>query len=468
MSDKKKFDVVVIGAGPGGYVSAVRASQLGLKTAIVEKTKTLGGTCLNVGCIPSKALLDSSEQFQMAQHKFGDHGIEFQSLKFDLKKMMKRKDVVVSEVCDGVEYLMKKNKIERFHGSATIVSKNEVEVSLNNKKKEKLEASNIIIATGSVPIEIKGMEYNSKTIISSNEAIALNKVPKHLIIIGSGVIGLELGSVWSRLGAKVTVLEMLPGIMTDIDRQTGSLAQRTLAAQGLKFMFDVKVTGAKVKGNKVLVSIEDKKAQESEISGDILLVAVGRKAFTAGLGLENVGIQMDGGRIAVNEKYQTSTANIYAIGDVIKGPMLAHKAEDEGIAVAENIVGQSGHVNYNAIPYIIYTWPEIAWVGHGEEELKKAKIPYNVGRAIFRSNGRAKAMAESEGQVKILAHKETDKLLGVFILGPRASDMIAEAAVAVEFGASAEDIARSVHAHPTLSEVLREAAMACGKWSIHS
>ncbi len=467
----EQYDVVVIGAGPGGYVAAIRAAQLGKKVAIIEKRKTLGGTCLNVGCIPSKALLDSSEEYDKAKHKLGDHGITVGSVKIDIKKMMERKDKVVSEVTSGVDYLMKKNKITRYLGLGKFVSKTEISITGDDGKVETIAGSNIIIATGSTPIEIPPLPIDGKTLITSDHAIALEEVPSHLIIVGAGVIGLELGSVWARLGAKVTIVELLPRLFGTADAATASYAQRLLEKQGLTFLFETKVHGAKVKGKKVEVEIESKDGKKSVLEGDKVLVSIGRRPNTDGLGAKELGIEFtERGRIKVKPNhFQTNIPNIFAIGDVIDGPMLAHKAEDEGIALAEMIAGKAGHVNYKAIPWVVYTWPEVAWVGHGEEELKNQGIEYKVGKSMFKANARSKAMNEPDGQVKILSDKKTDKLLGVHIVGPRASDMIAEIAVAFEFGASAEDIARSTHAHPTLSEVIREAAMdADAKWSIHS
>ncbi|MDX1960793.1 MAG: dihydrolipoyl dehydrogenase [Leptospiraceae bacterium] len=466
----KEFDIAVIGSGPGGYVAAIRAAQLGFKTAIIEKRKTLGGTCLNVGCIPSKALLDSSEQYHQAKHKLKDHGVEAVDIKLDLKKLLSRKDKIVSEVCDGVDYLMKKNKIERFHGFGKLKSNTEVEITSEDGKSETIVSKNIILATGSVPIDIPGFEVDGKQIVTSDHAINLPEVPKHMIIIGAGVIGLELGSVWSRLGAKVSVLELMPKLFGSADAQMSSLAERYLKAQGLEFYFQHKVTGLDKKSKEVIVKANDPTGKEISLSGDVVLMAVGRRPYHDNLGAKEIGIQFTArNRIIVDpHTYRTSIPNIYAIGDVIDGPMLAHKAEDEGIAAVEIIAGKYGHVNYNAIPWIVYTWPEVAWVGYGEEELKEKGIEYKVGKSLFKPNGRAKAMNEADGQVKVLSDKKTDKLLGVYIVGPRASDMIAEIAVAFEFGASAEDLARTCHAHPTLSEIVREAAMAVDNWSIHS
>ncbi|MCC5816554.1 MAG: dihydrolipoyl dehydrogenase [Leptospira sp.] len=466
----ENYDVVVIGAGPGGYVCAIRCAQLGMKTAIIEKRETLGGTCLNVGCIPSKALLDSSEEFHKAKHGLDVHGITTGDVKIDVKKMIARKDKVVSEVTSGVDYLMKKNKITRYHGFGKLKSKTEVEIELSDGKKETIQAKKIVIATGSIPIDIPSLPVDGKQVITSDHAISLEKVPKHMIIIGAGVIGLELGSVWSRLGAEVTIVELMPRLLGSTDKQMAALAQRILEKQGLKFLFEHKVTGVEKAGKNVKVNVETPKGEKISLEGDICLVSVGRRPFTDNIGAKELGIEItERGRIKVQPNgFQTSVDNIYAIGDVVDGPMLAHKAEDEGIALAEKLAGKYGHVNYEAIPWIVYTWPEIAWVGKGEEELKEQGIEYKVGKYMFKPNARAKAMNETEGQVKILADKKTDKLLGVYIVGARASDMIAEAAIAFEFGASAEDIARSTHAHPTLSEIIREAAMDVDKWSIHS
>ncbi|TGK12499.1 dihydrolipoyl dehydrogenase [Leptospira fletcheri] len=465
----EEFDVLVIGAGPGGYVNAIRAAQLGLKTGIIEKRKTLGGTCLNVGCIPSKALLDSSEEYHKVLHKVQDHGIGVGKVSLDLNRLMERKNQVVKEVTDGVDYLMNKNKIIRYEGFGKLLGGGKVEVSLADGKKETLSAKNIVLATGSVPIDIPGLPVDGKTIITSDHAIDLRSVPKKLVIIGAGVIGLELGSVWGRLGAEVTVVELLPGLLTNVDRSFGNLLQRSLEGQGFKFLFEHKVLGASPGKSGAKVKIAAPDGKESELDADIVLVAVGRRPYIEGIGLEAAGVQLtERKRIQVDGHFRTNVPGVYAIGDVIDGPMLAHKAEEEGVALAELIAGQSGHVNYAAVPYIVYTWPEMAWVGKGEEELKAAGVEYKTGKSLFKPNARAKAMNEAEGQVKILADKKTDKILGAFVFGPRASDMIAELAVAVEFGASSEDVARSFHAHPTLSEIVKEAAMAVDKWAIHA
>lgn len=467
----QEFDVVIIGGGPGGYVGAVRAAQLGFKTAIIDKRETLGGTCLNVGCIPSKALLDSSEIFAQARDHFADHGVSVKDLSIDVEKMIARKDQVVADVCGGVDFLMKKNKVKRFHGFGRISGKNEVTIkNAKDDQEEAVKAKNILIATGSVPIELPNIPIDGKRIILSDHALNMKEIPKHLIVIGAGVIGLELGSVWRRLGAKVTVVEMLPRLFESADKQMASLQQRLLKAQGFEFLFEHKVLSAESKKNNVSVKIQNAKGEEKSIEGDTLLVAIGRRPFYEGLGVEEAGIELtERRRIKVDEKtFQTSVPGIYAIGDVTEGPMLAHKASDEAIAWAERLAGQAGHLNYNAIPWIVYTWPEMAWVGKGEEQLKAENVEFNSGKFLFRANARSKAMNEFDGQVKILADKKTDRLLGVHIIGPRASDMIVEAAIAFEFQASAEDLARSIHAHPTLSEIVREAAMDVGNWSIHS
>jgi dihydrolipoamide dehydrogenase len=459
------FDVVIIGAGPGGYTGAIRAAQLGMKVAIVEKEKTLGGTCLNVGCIPSKALLDSSEHFEAAQHELEAHGVNVGSVSLDLHKMMERKSKIVKDLTSGVEFLMKKNKIERFLGFGKILSQNEVEVSAQDGTKTKLSAKNIIIATGSVVSDLPFMKVDGMNIISSTEALSLEAVPKHLIIVGGGVIGLELGSVWKRLGAKVTVIEYADRIASMMDSQMTTLLTRVLKKQGMEFILKAKVTGYKVdkkgKENEITITYEDMtKNANVEIKGDKVLLCVGRKPFSDGLGLESLGIEKDKrGFIQVNEHFQTKYPNIFAIGDAIPGPMLAHKSEEEGVAVAEIMAGQAGHVNYHTVPSVIYTWPELASVGYSEEQVKEKGIEYKVGTFPFAANGRAKAMGSTDGMVKIIADKATDKVLGVHIVGPRASDVLAEAVIAMEFSASAEDIARSFHGHPTLSEVMREAAL---------
>lgn len=462
-----QFDLVVIGAGPGGYTGAIRAAQLGLKTAIIEKGKTLGGTCLNVGCIPSKALLDSSEHYAMAAHgDYAAHGVKFSKVDLDLPTMMSRKEKIVKDLTGGIAFLMKKNKIEVFNGWGTIKDPNTVTVTGDDGKSvAELKTKNIMIASGSVPVELPFAKSDGKRVITSTEALSLPEVPKHLVVIGGGVIGLELGSVWMRLGAKVTVIEYAPMIAGASDQQMAKALQRVLAKQGMEFMLNTSVTDVKVSGKKVTVSYEGREDKKpGSIEGDVVLVSVGRRAFTDRLGLENVGIDRDNrGRVVVDRHWRTKVPTIYAIGDAIAGPMLAHKAEEEGVAVAEFIATGHGHVNYDCVPSVIYTWPELACVGLSEEQLKEKGIAYKAGSFPFTANARAKAIGTTDGSVKVLADAETDRILGVHIVGPRASDMIAEAVVAMEFGGSAEDLARSFHAHPTLSEVMREAALGVDK-----
>lgn len=455
------FDLVVIGSGPGGYVGAIRAAQLGLKTAVIEKEKTFGGTCLNVGCIPSKALLDSSEHYSLLQHDFKNHGIEVESVKLNLAQMMKRKEKVVGDLTNGVAFLFKKNKITSYQGKGRLLSPNKVEVTLSDGKKEVLETKNVMLATGSVVNELPFLPFDGKSVISSTEALALPTVPKHLIVIGGGVIGLELGSVWLRLGAKVTVMEYFDRLCPGMDAQLTKKLESVLSKQGMEFNFQVKVTGAKKSSGGMEVAFEDLKDKaQKTITGDVVLVATGRKPYSDGLGLEELGIEKDKrGFVLVNSHLQTKFPNVFAIGDLIPGPMLAHKAEEEGVAVAETLAGGAGHVNYETVPGVVYTWPELAAVGATEEQLKEKRVDYKTGTFNFSANGRAKAMGSTDGMVKVIADAKTDRLLGVHILGPRASDMIAEAVVAMEFGGSAEDLARSFHAHPTLAEVMREAAL---------
>jgi dihydrolipoamide dehydrogenase len=460
----ENFDVVVIGGGPGGYVAAIRAAQLGLKTACVEKRGALGGTCLNVGCIPSKVLLESSEKFADVNHEFAKHGIDVTGVKLNLGQMMARKTEVVTSFTKGIEGLFKKNKVTYLQGWGSISGKNEVTV-----EGKKYAAKNIIIATGSDVMSLPGIDIDEKKIVSSTGALELAEVPKKLIVIGAGVIGLELGSVWSRLGAEVTVVEYLDRITPGLDAEVAKQFQKTLEKQGFKFLLGKKVTGAKAGKAGVELSFEDAKGGNAEtLKADIVLVAVGRKAYTEKLGLESVGIKTDNrGRVEVDAHLQTSVAGIYAIGDVIAGPMLAHKAEEEGVYVAETIAGQKPHVNYDAIPGVIYTWPEVGTVGKTEEELKEAGREYKAGKFPFMANSRARAAGMSEGFVKILADKKTDEVLGVHIIGPFAGTMIAEAVLAMEFGASAEDIARTCHAHPTHNEAVKEAALAVDGRAIH-
>jgi dihydrolipoamide dehydrogenase len=463
------YDLVVIGTGPGGYVCAIRAAQLGMKVAVVEKRATHGGTCLNIGCIPSKALLHASELYEEASHKFAHMGIGVGKPKLDLAAMMKFKNEGVDGNVKGVEFLLKKNEIDTFHGLGTIAAPGKVEVKGEDGKSETLATKNIVIATGSDVARLKGIDVDEKRIVSSEGALTLDKVPAQLLVIGAGVIGLELGSVWRRLGSEVTVVEFLDRIVPGIDLDVARSYQRILQKQGIAFKLSSKVTAVDTSGKKLKAQIEPAAGGKAEtIETDVVLVAVGRVPYTQGLGLEAVGVKKDErGRVVVDAHFQTNVKDIYAIGDVIAGPMLAHKAEDEGVAVAEIIAGQAGHLNYDAIPNVIYTYPEVATVGKSEEELKEAGIAYNAGKFPFTANGRAKVNLQADGFVKILADSRTDRVLGVHILGPDAGNMIAEAALAMEFGASSEDIARTCHAHPTLTEAVKEAALAVGKRAIH-
>ena len=458
----KQHDLVVIGAGPGGYVAAIRAAQLGLNVACIEQEGALGGTCLRVGCIPSKALLEASELFRQAKVSFADFGIGVGDVKLDLPTMLKRKDTIVASLCKGIEGLFRKNKITRYTGHGKILAPGRVAVE--GPQPEEISAKHIIIASGSKSAPLRGITVDGDRIVTSTEALSFPEVPEHLVVIGAGVIGLELGCVWSRLGAKVTVLEYLDRILPGMDGEIVTEAQKILQKQGLEFRLGRRVTGARVEGKQVFVECEG----EQPIACDRVLLAVGRTPNTDNLGLETVSIATDQrGRIVVDDHYATSVPGIYAIGDVIAGPMLAHKAEEEGIACVELIMGKYGHVNYDAIPGVVYTDPEIASVGRTEEQLKEAGLPYRKGSFPFLANARAKALGHTEGRVKILAHTETDRILGVHIIGPRAGDLIAEAVVAIEFGATSEDIARSSHAHPTLSEVVKEAAFAVDGRTIH-
>src|SRR3954469_13796746 len=462
------YDLTVIGTGPGGYVCAIRAAQLGMKVAVVEKDKTFGGTCLNVGCIPSKALLYASELFEEAGHKFEHMGIKVPAPKLDLAAMQKFKDEGVAGNVNGVAFLLKKNKIDAFIGHGRIVAPGRIEVKGADGTTQTVETKNIVIATGSDVARLKGIEIDEKRIVSSTGALVLEKVPARLLVVGAGVIGLELGSVWRRLGAQVTVVEFLDRILPGMDAEVGKQFQRILQKQGMTFKLSSKVTAIDSSGKTLKASVEPAAGGAAEtIEADVALIAIGRVPYTEGLGLAELGVAMERGRVAVDAHYATKVAGIYAIGDVIAGPMLAHKAEDEGVAVAEIIAGQAGHVNYDVIPNVVYTYPELASVGKSEEELKDAGITYNVGKFPFTANGRAKVNLQTEGFVKILADAETDRVLGVHILGPDAGNMIAEAAVAMEFGAAAEDIARPCHAHPTLTEAVKEAALAVGNRSIH-
>jgi dihydrolipoamide dehydrogenase len=463
------FDLVVIGGGPGGYVCAIRAAQLGLKTACVESRGALGGTCLNVGCIPSKSLLNLSENYHKAKKDFSNQGIEISDIKLNINKMMSNKEKSVQVLTKGVEFLFKKNKVTYFKGKGAIFSKNDIVVFENENKRINIKAKNIVIATGSSPTSLPGIEIDEKNIVSSTGALSFSEVPKDLIVIGGGYIGLEMGSVWSRLGSNVTIVEYLDFITPGMDREVSNEFQKILTKQGIKFKLNNKVTSVKNIKDKVVVDYTNNTTAVKERKEcDKVLVSVGRKPYTEGLNLSKVGIKKDEkGRIEVNEKLQTSLKNIYAIGDVIKGPMLAHKAEEEGIAVAEIIAGQAGHVNYDVIPGVIYTSPEVATVGKTEEQLKDENKSYKIGKFPFLANSRAKVNNETDGFVKILADSKTDKILGAHIIGPHCGDMIAEMALAMEFGASAEDIARTCHAHPTHTEAIKEAALAVDKRPIH-
>jgi dihydrolipoamide dehydrogenase len=463
------YDLIVIGTGPGGYVCAIRAAQLGLKTAVVEKRATFGGTCLNIGCIPSKALLHASELFEEAGHKFEKMGIKVGKPKLDLAAMMAFKDEGVDGNVKGVDFLLKKNKIDTYRGTGRIAAAGKVEVKGDDGKSQTLETKSIVIATGSDVAKLQGIEIDEKRIVSSERAIALDKVPERMLVVGAGVIGLELGSVWRRLGAQVTVVEFLDRILPGMDSEVCKQSQRILEKQGMTFKLASKVTAVDASGKMLKAKVEPAKGGAAEtIEADVVLVAVGRVPFTQGLGLEEAGVKKDErGRVVVDGHFATNVPGIYAIGDVIAGPMLAHKAEDEGIAVAEILVGQAGHVNYDVIPNVVYTYPEIASVGKSEDQLKQAGIAYNAGKFPFTANGRAKVNLTTEGFVKILADAKTDRVLGVHIVGADAGNMIAEAAVAMEFGAAAEDIARTCHAHPTLPEAVKEAALAVGKRAIH-
>ena len=462
------FDLIVIGGGPGGYVCAIRAAQLGLKTACIESRGALGGTCLNVGCIPSKSLLNLSENFHKAKKDFNQQGIELEGIKLNIEKMMSNKNKSIQVLTKGVEFLFKKNKVTYIKGKGVIFSKNDVVVYDNNKKTI-YKTKNIVIATGSEVSPLPGIEIDEKNIISSTGALSLTKVPKKLAVIGGGYIGLEMGSVWSRLGSEVTVIEYLENITPNMDKEISIEFKKILIKQGIKFKMGSKVNSVQNEGSGVLINYTDiKNSKEETLKFDKVLVSVGRKPYTEGLNLTKVGVKKDTkGRIEVNEKLQTAIKNIYAIGDVIKGPMLAHKAEEEGIAVAEILAGQAGHVNYDVIPGVIYTSPEVATVGKTEEQLKEENRSYKVGKFPFLANSRAKVNNETEGFVKILADSKTDKVLGVHIIGPHCGDMIAEMALAMEFGASAEDIARTCHAHPTHTEAIKEAALAVDKRPIH-
>jgi len=469
MTANKTYDLIIIGSGPGGYVAAVRASQLGLKTACVEKSDRLGGVCLNVGCIPSKALLDSSEYYHLAKDHFAEHGIKTGKVGLDLGVMMARKDTVVEELTGNVRKLLEGHGVEIVHGAARLQGNGRVDVTPEKGKSYVLEGKAILLATGSTPVEVPGLEFDGQRIVSSSEALSFETVPKHLGVVGGGYIGLELGSVWMRLGAKVTVIEMLPKIATTLDGQVGRTLDRILRKQGLVMRLKTKVVSAKPAGKKVKVTL-DNDGKEENMTFDSLLVAVGRRPLTDNLGLSDVGVETDErtGQVLVDETYCTNVKGIYAIGDLTPGPMLAHKASAEGVAAVECIAGRAGEVNYDTIPAVVYTWPEVASVGLTEEEVKARGIPYCVGTYPFSGAGRARCMGEKEGFVKLIAHGKTDRVLGVHIIGPRAADMIAECVLGMEFGASSEDIARTIHGHPTFAEALQEAALAVRKCSIYA
>jgi len=469
MAENVDYDLIVIGSGPGGYVAAVRAAQLGLKTACIEKEARLGGVCLNKGCIPSKALLDSSEYYHLVRHDLADHGIKTGKVSLDLATMMARKDKVVEELTGNVRKLLEGHKVEILHGRASLKAAGRVVLRDQDDKEREITTRHILLATGSEPVTPPGLDFDGDRIVSSTEALALDSVPKHLGIVGGGYIGLELGSVWLRLGAKVTVIEMLPKIGTGLDSQVARTLDRILRKQGMEMRLDTKVVEAKVNSRNVKVTVE-KKEQREALTFDRLLVSVGRRPLTAGLGIEELGVETDqrSGHIQVDETYQTSVPGVYAIGDLIPGPMLAHKASAEGIAAVENMAGRHGEVNYDAIPAVIYTWPEVASVGLTQQQVRDRDIPHCVGSYPFTGAGRARCMGETDGFVKLIAHGKTDRVLGVHIIGARAADMIAECVLAMEMGASSEDIARTVHGHPTFAEALQEAAMAIRSCSIYA
>ncbi len=461
------FDLIVIGAGPGGYVAAIRGAQLGLNVAIIEKEATLGGTCLNWGCIPSKALLDSSEHYYQAKHQFEVHGITVKDIKIDIKKMMGRKSEVVSQTTKGIDYLMSKNKITKFQGLATFKSANTL--TIQGKSETTITGSHIIIATGSEVASLPTLPIDGNRVISSKEALELQEIPTHLVVIGGGVIGVELGSVYARLGSKVTIIEFMDRLIPTMDRELGKTLEKSLKKLGMTYHFKTKVTGIKSTKSKVTIEAAAEDGEILKIDADYALVSIGRRPNTEGLGLDNAGVKLDErGRVAVDSHYQTNIPGIYAIGDVIVGPMLAHKASEEGVACVEMIAGHHAHMNYNTIPGVVYTWPEVASVGKTEEELKTANIAYKAGKFPFKASGRARAAEESEGFVKVLADQTTDEILGVHMIGPRVSDMIGSAVIAMEYRASAEDIGMMIAAHPTFSEAIKEAALdATGKRAIH-
>jgi dihydrolipoamide dehydrogenase len=466
MSDK--FQAVVIGGGPGGYVCAIRLAQLGLKTACIESRGSLGGTCLNVGCIPSKSLLNLSEEFHKAQH-LSNKGIEIGEVKLNLSKMMKNKDKAVTILTKGVEFLLKKNKVAYFKGAGSFKSKNEISIKDDQNKESLIQAEKVIIATGSVPVSLPGIKFDEKIIVSSTGALKLDQVPKKMVVVGGGYIGLEMGSVWSRLGADVHVVEFLDHITPGMDKEISNEFMKILKKQGIDFHMQHKVETIKKNNSGASVKTIDKDGNKKDFECDVVLISVGREPNTNGLNLKKIGVELDEKkRIKTDKNFKTNQDNIYAIGDVIVGPMLAHKAEDEGIAVAENIAGQSGHVNYDTIPGVVYTTPEVASIGKTEEQLKELNIKYKVGKFSFMANSRAKAIDDAEGFVKILADEKTDKVLGAHLIGSHAGELIAEIGVAMEFGASSEDIARTCHAHPTFSEAVKEAALSVDKRAIHS
>ena len=463
-----KFQAVVIGGGPGGYVCAIRLAQLGLKTACIESRGSLGGTCLNVGCIPSKSLLNLSEEFHNTQ-SLSNKGIEIGEVKLNLSKMMKNKDKAVTILTKGVEFLLKKNKVTYFKGTGSFKSKNDIVIKDNDNKETIIQTENTIIATGSVPVSLPGIEIDEKVIVSSTGALKLEQVPKKMVVVGGGYIGLEMGSVWSRLGSEVHVVEFLDHITPGMDKEISSEFMKILKKQGINFHMQHKVEKIKKNNNNAIVSTLNENGTKKDFECDVVLISVGRKPNTEGLNLQKIGIELDEKqRVKTDKNFKTNQNNIYAIGDVISGPMLAHKAEDEGIAVAENIAGQSGHVNYDTIPGVIYTSPEVASIGKTEEQLKDLKINYKIGKFSFMANSRAKAIDDTEGFVKILADEKTDKVLGAHLIGPHAGELIGEIGIAMEFGASSEDIARTCHAHPTFSEAVKEAALSVDKRAIHS
>ena len=463
-----KFQVVVIGGGPGGYVCAIRLAQLGLKTACIESRGSLGGTCLNIGCIPSKSLLNLSEEFHKVQN-LSNKGIEIGEVKLNLSKMMKSKDKAVTILTKGVEFLLKKNKVTYFKGLGSFKSQNEISIKDDKNKETIIQSEKTIIATGSIPVSLPGIDFDEKKIVSSTGALKLEKVPKKMVVVGGGYIGLEMGSVWSRLGAEVHVVEFLDHITPGMDKEISNEFMKILKKQGIKFHMQHKVEKIKKNNSAVIVSTKDKDKNLTDFECDVVLISVGRKPNTTGLNLDKIGVQLDEkNRVKTNKNFQTNINNIYAIGDVITGPMLAHKAEDEGIAVAEIIAGQSGHVNYDTSPGVVYTTPEVACIGKTEEQLKEKNIQYKIGKFSFMANSRAKAIDDAEGFVKILADEKTDKVLGAHLIGPHAGELIAEIGIAMEFGASSEDIARTCHAHPTFSEAVKEAALSVDKRAIHS